>query len=80
MAYRDVLARKKEFAEFFAQRSRRLVGPVVVFTRTPEGRKLLLRARNHSLSGAFEKHPERVSCWKSSYLGPWLFGTSQPRK
>jgi superfamily II DNA or RNA helicase len=61
----DVLARKKEFAEFFAQRWRRLVGPVqLVFTRTPEGRELLLRARNHSLSGAFQKRTERVSCWK----------------
>ncbi|HYY72424.1 MAG TPA: hypothetical protein VE778_02415, partial [Candidatus Bathyarchaeia archaeon] len=61
----DVLARKKEFAEFFAQRWRRLVGPAqLVFTRTPEGRKLLLRARNHSLSGAFQKRTERVSCWK----------------
>ena len=47
----DVLARKKEFAEFFAQRWKRLVGPVqLVFTRTPEGRRLLLRARNYSLS------------------------------
>ena len=61
----DVPARKKEFAEFFAQRWRRLVGPLqLVFTRTPEGRKLLLRARNHSLSGAFQKRTERVSCWK----------------
>jgi hypothetical protein len=61
----DVLARKKEFAEVFAKRWNRLVGPVqLVFTRTPEGRKLLLRARNHSLSGAFQKRTERVSCWK----------------
>lgn len=61
----DAFVRKKEFAEFFAQRWRKLVGPVqLVFTRTPEGRKLLLRARNHSLSGAFQKPTERVSCWK----------------
>jgi hypothetical protein len=61
----DVLARKKEFAEVFAQRWKKLVGPVqLVFTRTPDGRKLLLRARNHSLSGAFQKRTERVSCWK----------------
>jgi superfamily II DNA or RNA helicase len=61
----EALARKKEFAEFFAQRWKRLVGPVqLVFTRTPEGRKLLLRARNRSLSGAFLKRGERVSCWK----------------
>jgi hypothetical protein len=31
----------------------------LVYTRTPEGRKLLLRARNHSLSGAFQKRAER---------------------
>jgi hypothetical protein len=61
----DVLARKKEFAEMFARRWNRLVGPIqLVFTRTPEGRKLLLRARNHSLSGAFQKRSERVNCWK----------------
>jgi superfamily II DNA or RNA helicase len=61
----DALARKKEFAEMFTQRWRRLVGPVeLVYTRTSEGRKALLRARNHSLSGAFQKRAERVSCWK----------------
>ncbi len=61
----DVLARKKEIAEEFTQRWKRLVGPVeLVYTRTPEGRMVLLRARNHSLSGAFQKRAERVSCWK----------------
>ncbi|HLJ26874.1 MAG TPA: DEAD/DEAH box helicase family protein [Candidatus Angelobacter sp.] len=61
----DVLARKKEFAEFFAHRWRSLVSPVrLVYTRTPEGRALLLRARIHSLAAAFQKRPERVSCWK----------------
>jgi superfamily II DNA or RNA helicase len=61
----DVLARKKEFAEAFAQHWKHFVGPVeLVYTRTPEGRKILLRARNHSLSGAFQKSAERVSSWK----------------
>jgi hypothetical protein len=61
----EVLARKKEFAEIFAQRWKSLVGPVeLVFTRTPEGRRVLLRARSHSLSAAFQKRAERVSCWK----------------
>jgi hypothetical protein len=61
----DVFARKKEFAEYFAERWSSLVGSVqLIYTRTPEGRKLLLRARNHSLSGAFQKRAERVSCWK----------------
>ncbi len=53
------------FAEVFAQRWKSLVGPVqLVYTRTPEGRKMLLRARNHSLSGSFQDRAERVSCWK----------------
>ena len=61
----DALARKKEFAEMFTQPWNRHVGKVeLVYTRTPEGRKLLLRARNHSVSGAFQKRAERVSCWK----------------
>jgi len=61
----DVLARKKEFAEKFAQLWKRFVGPVeLVYTRTPEGRKVLLRARNRSLSGVFQKGAERVSSWK----------------
>ncbi len=61
----DVLARKKEFAEFFAKRWGRLIGPVqLVYARTPEGRRMLLKARVHSLAGAFQKRSERVSCWK----------------
>ena len=44
----EVLARKKEYSEFFAKRWRKTVGPIqLVFTRTPEGRVLLLRARGH---------------------------------
>jgi superfamily II DNA or RNA helicase len=61
----DILARKREFAEFFAKRWGRLVGPVqLVYARTPEGRRMLLRARVHSLAGAFQKRSEHVSCWK----------------
>jgi hypothetical protein len=61
----EILARKKEYAEFFAARWRKVVGPVkLVFTRTPEGRQALLRARGHSLAAAFQKPAERVSCWK----------------
>jgi hypothetical protein len=61
----EVLARKKEYAEFFAKRWRKTVGPIqLVFTRTPEGRVLLLRARGHSLAASFQTHSERISCWK----------------
>jgi len=61
----DVLAQKKECAQFFAKQWQKLVGPVqLVFTRTPEGRRLLLRARGHSLTAAFQERSERISCWK----------------
>jgi superfamily II DNA or RNA helicase len=61
----EVLSRKKEFAEVFAKKWRRFVGLVqLVYTRTPAGRRLLLRARIHSLAGAFQKRAQRVSCWK----------------
>ena len=61
----EILARKKEFAELFARKWSKTVGPVqLVYTRTVEGRKLLLRARVHSLASSFQKRAERVSCWK----------------
>jgi superfamily II DNA or RNA helicase len=61
----EILAHKKEFAEVFAKKWRRAVGAVeLVYTRSAQGRKLLLRARVHSLAGAFQKRGERVSCWK----------------
>jgi hypothetical protein len=61
----DLLARKKEFAEMFAKQWRRRVGAVgLIYTRTPEGRKVLLRARTHSLTAASQKRAERVSCWR----------------
>jgi hypothetical protein len=61
----DVLARKKEFAEFFAARWQRLVGPAnLIYTRTPEGRRVLLRARVHSLAASLQQRSEQVNCWK----------------
>jgi superfamily II DNA or RNA helicase len=61
----ESLGRKKEFAEEFARLWRRSVGPVeLVYTRTPEGRRTLLRARTHSLSSTFQHRTERVSSWR----------------
>ncbi|HEX4999248.1 MAG TPA: DEAD/DEAH box helicase family protein [Terriglobia bacterium] len=61
----EALGRKKEHAVMFARLWKRLVGPVdLVYTRAPEGRKILLRARAHSLSASFVAQTERVSCWK----------------
>ena len=60
-----VLSGKREAAEEFARRWRRHVGAVrAIYTRTPEGRRVLLRARLHSLAAAFQKRSERISCWK----------------
>ena len=61
----DRLARKKDCAEVFAGNWRRHAGPVqLVYTRTPDGRKILLRARMHSFAAAFQGRAERVSSWK----------------
>jgi superfamily II DNA or RNA helicase len=61
----DELGRKKEWAEMFAKQWNRCVGyMVLVYTRTEEGRKLLLRARFHSLSSRYQPKAERLSCWK----------------
>jgi hypothetical protein len=59
------IARKREGAEYFARQWNSKVGPVqLVYTRAPEGRKILLRARLHSLAVAFEGQSEGMSCWK----------------
>ena len=61
----EVFGRKKEFAEAFAKRWRSRVGPAqLVYTRSPEGRRVLVRARMHSLSSSFQQRAERMSCWK----------------
>lgn len=61
----DLMARRKEYAEFFARQwNRRVEFADLVYTRTPEGRKVLLRARMNSFAAAFQDRSERVSCWK----------------
>ena len=47
----DILARRKEDASRFAENVRRAVGPFrLVYTRTPEGRAILLRGRTFAWS------------------------------
>ena len=61
----DVIGRKKDQAEYFHKMWKKLVGSAeLVYTRTLEGRKVLLQARAHSLAAAFQKKSERVSRWK----------------
>lgn len=59
------LARNKESAEYFRKMWARYVGPTqLVYTRTPEGRSFLLRARSHSMAKSFQKRAERLRSWQ----------------
>ena len=61
----EILGRKKQFAEYFERQWRRFVGACeLVYTRTVEGRKLLLKSRIHSLSSEFEDKTERINKWR----------------
>ena len=59
------LTQQEDCAEVLARNWRSHVGPVeLVYTRTPDGRKVLLRARMQSFAAAFQSRAERVSSWK----------------
>nr|WP_299343180.1 DEAD/DEAH box helicase family protein [Allomuricauda sp.] len=61
----DLLGRKKAFAEYFERQWIRFVGACeLVYTRTVEGRKLLLKSRIHSLASEFEDKTERINKWR----------------
>lgn len=61
----DLLARNKTSAEYFERQWRQFVGKCkLIYTRTIEGRKIILRARMHSLAREFEEKSERVNKWK----------------
>jgi superfamily II DNA or RNA helicase len=61
----SVIGRKKELAEFLSRVWRKLVGPTeLIFTRSVEGRTVLLRARVQSLAAKLQGRPGRTSCWR----------------
>ncbi|MFW6352210.1 MAG: DEAD/DEAH box helicase family protein [Bacteroidota bacterium] len=61
----DILGRNKNLAEYYKNQWERLVGSCdLIFTRTIDGRKLLLRSRVKSLSVQFEENVEHVNKWK----------------
>ncbi|MBB5637203.1 superfamily II DNA or RNA helicase [Pedobacter cryoconitis] len=61
----EILARNKNLAEYLKVQWKALVGPCnLIFTRTLEGRKLLLKSRMQSLSSEFEQKSEQVNKWK----------------
>lgn len=60
-----VLGAKKEWAEAFARLWAQRVGASkLAFTRTPQGRRLLLRARTKSFAAGFQRSVDRRSAWR----------------
>ncbi len=60
-----LLGKKKESAEYFRKMWARYVGPThLVYTRTPEGRSFLLKARAHSMAQRFQRRAERLRAWQ----------------
>ena len=61
----SVIGQRKAHAELFAQMWKNYVGEMeLIFTRNREGRMILLKARNHSLSSAFRPKSDRVTKWQ----------------
>ncbi len=59
------LGKNKDLAEYFRKMWARHVGPTdLVYTRTPEGRRFLLKARAHSMAQSFQRRAERLRCWQ----------------
>ena len=60
----ELLGKNKKLAEYLANQWQRLVGNCeLVFTRTVEGRKLILKSRMKSLASQFEDKTEQVNKW-----------------
>ncbi|MBS9463967.1 DEAD/DEAH box helicase family protein [Flagellimonas sp. 389] len=61
----EILGRNKNLAEYFKNQWERLVGSCdLIFTRTIEGRKILLKSRVKSLAAQFDTEVEHVNKWK----------------
>ena len=60
----ELLGKNKILAEYLVHQWRRLVGDCeLVFTRTVEGRKLILKSRMKSLASQFDDKTEQVNKW-----------------
>lgn len=61
----DILGRNKSLAEYFQNQWISLVGACdLIFTRTIDGRKLLLKSRVKSLAAQFDEKVEHVNKWR----------------
>ena len=60
-----VLGKRKETARIFAKMWKKYVGSMkLVYTRTPKGRRLLLKARVKALSSRFRQPCRKINRWK----------------
>lgn len=60
-----VLGQHKDLAEHFARCWRARVGGArLVFTRTGDGRRALLRARSRSFAAGFRRNVDALSVWR----------------
>jgi hypothetical protein len=60
-----VIGKNKETAEYFRKMWAAHVGPAeLVYTRTPEGRRFLLKARARSMAQSFQRRAERLRAWQ----------------
>jgi superfamily II DNA or RNA helicase len=61
----EVIGQNKKAAEYFERQWSRFVGNCeLIYTRTIEGRKILLKSRINSLSSEFEEKTERINKWR----------------
>lgn len=61
----EIIGRNKQSAQYFKAQWHKLVGSSdLIFTRTIEGRKLLLKSRIKSLASQFDDQVEHVSKWR----------------
>ncbi len=59
------LGKNKDLAEYFRKMWATHVGPTdLIYTRTPEGRRFLLKARTHPMSRSFQTRAERLKSWQ----------------
>lgn len=61
----EIIGQNRKSAEYFEKQWRKFVGSCkLIYTKTIEGRKILLKSRINSLASEFEEKTERISRWR----------------
>ena len=61
----SVIATNKRYVDMFKKMWNRYIGDCdIVYTRNPDGRKVLLKARKHAFSASNKKRSKRLSKWQ----------------